>query len=446
MLLLNTLSAKNILKDYECGQSFESQNIDKYNCKTVQIRQNVETKIAKIISYKDLYQKIGIDTSLELYKSKKSQKLLNNIFINDYTLTYLIYKKVVNFKKMIDNDFKEHTSAKTNFIKEIDLGGEFIALIHIKTNSKDDYKKISKKINKKVLSFSAIASFQNILSEIEETHEIKIKNFISENISITPSNELNTFFLNVKDFERTIKGDSEPVKLYLYNDKQDSLSNILNYYYLKNNLYYIKTHPEEFTKNKTIYKYAKDYNMIEQALTYQRRKNITDQNITIDIESLPTRYDASLDIAPIIIPPFSYKIKKENIKVNYSRINKDIKFKLYLQLREEIKRKGKVIIETINLDIKENNKQIAKEENSYIRLDTFVNYPKLFFSKIDNNSIGSIEAEFIFNRYEQEKKIKGSGLIQEATCGYEIDNTNQLHFGCKKIKLKALDILFKHSK
>ena len=443
-LLVNTLSAKNILKEYQCGQNFESQNIDKYNCKTVQIPQSIVKNISKIKSYKDLYQKIGIDTSWELYKSKKSQKLLNDIFFNDYTLTYLIYKKVVNFTEILDEDLQEQNSTKNNFIKKINLGGEFIALIHIKTNSNDDYKKISKKITKKVLSYSDINTFQKIVSEIEKTHEIKIKNFISENNSITPSNDLNTVFSNAKNFEKTIKGESEPLKLYLYHDNKKSISNILDYYYHKNNLYYIKTHPKQFIKNKTLHQHAKEYDKIAQALTYQKRKNIVDQNITIDKTILLKRYDASLDIQPIIIPPFSYKIKKENIHVNYLRVDKNIKFKLLLKLREEIKRKGKVIIETIKIDIKENNHQIAKEENSLIRLDTFVNYPKLVFSKIDNNSIGSIEEEFIFDRYEQDKKIKGIGLIKEATCGYKVDTTNQIHFGCTEIKLKALDIRFKH--
>lgn len=445
LFLLSSLSAENILKNYECGQILNNTSIEKHTCKIKQVKQEVQTKISKITNYQELFKKLEIDSFLELYQSKKSQKLLNNIFINDYTLTYLIYKKVVNFKNKLEDNTGEYNSTKSNFINQIDLGGEFVALIHIKIHSKDDYKNISKKISKKILTLSNIDTFQNILSEIEKTHEIIIKNYITENITINPSNNIETLFQNIKRFEKEIKGESEPIALYYYHDKKSTLSNILDYHYHKNNLYYIKTHPQEFKITKHLLTYAKEFHNIEEALSQQRKHNTLDTNITINKETLPRRYDASLDLPPIDTVAFSYTIKNENTQVNYPRIDNNIKFKFSLKLREDITRKGKVIIETIQLNIKENEKLIAHEENSYIKLDTFVNYPKVLFSKITNNSIGSIETEFTFDRYEQGKKIKGVGLIKEAICGYKIEaSSNNIVFGCKEIKLKPLNIEFKH--
>ena len=445
ILLLNSLSASNILKKYECGQTINNTSVDKHTCKIKQIKQEVETKISKITNYQELYQKLNIFSVLELYQSKKSQNFLKNIFINDYTLTYLLYKKVVNFKNKVEDDIAEYSNIKNNFITQIDLGGEFITLIHIKTNSLDDYKNISKKINKKVLTLSNIETFKNILLEIEKSHEIKIKNYITENLSQNTSNDLKTLFQNINRFEDEIRWDNEPIAIYHFHDKKSALMHILDYYYYKNNLYYLKTHPQEFKKTKPLITYAKELNNIQEILTHKRKYNIVDSNNTINKVTLPTRYNASLDFPPVDTVAFSFTIKKENIQVNYPRINKNIKFNFSLKIREDITRKGKVIIETIHLNIKENNKVIADEENSYIKLDTFVNYPKVLFSKITNNTIGSIDTEFTFDKYEQERKIKGVGLIKEAICGYKIEESSKnIVFRCKEIKLKALNIEFKH--
>ncbi len=443
LFLLNTLSAKDILKEYTCGQSFNGEKNERYSCKTIQVKQAIDKKIIKIKDFKTLFTAIGTDSFLELYQSKKNQKLLDDIFINDYTHTFLIYKKVVNFKEVLEENLEEFNTTKEDFIKEISLGGEFIALIHIQTHSKDKYEKIRKKISNKLLTFSNIKALRKKLLEIEKNYDIKIKNYISDNLPLQPTDDINTLFNNFENFEMLIKGENTPIALKYYHDKKESLRSILNAYYLKNNLNYIKKHPQEFKISDSINKYAKKYYNVNQALVHYAKSR--DKNCTIKIPSLPARYNASLIINPIKTLPFTYSIKEENVKVDYPRIDKNIKFSFSLQIHDEIKRDAKVIIETTNLTIKSNNKIIATEKNAHIKVDTFVNYPKLLFSKINSSSLGSIEESFIFNKYEQEKKIKGFGPIKEATCGYKVSiKTNKLQFYCKEIKLKPLDITFKH--
>ncbi len=443
LLLLNTLSAKDILKEYICGQNFSRGKNKHYSCKTIQVKQAVYEKIIEIKDFKTLFTAIGTNTFAELFQSKKNQKLLNDTYINNYTHTYLIYKKVVNFKEILDEVPKGYDNTKENFIKEKSLGGEFIALIHIKTHSKDEYKRINKKISKKLLTFSKIEKFKKKLLEIELLYDIKIKNYIIDNLSLQPTDNIHTLFNNFENFEKLIKGKNTPITLKYNHDKNESLTSILDAYYLKNNLNYIKKHLQEFKISDSINEYAKKYNKVNKALEHCTMNR--DKNITIKRPSLPIRYDASLIIDSIKTPPFKYSIKEENVKARYPRIDENIKFSFSLQIREDIKRDAKVIIETINLTVKANNRIIGTEKNSHIKLDTFVNYPKLLFVKINSNNIGEIEENFIFNKYEQRKKIKGLSLIQEATCGYKVDiKTNKLQFYCKNIELKPLDITFKH--
>jgi len=441
LLLISPLTAQNIYDKFECGQGISTKDYQTFPtpiknsyCKNKRVNQNVIEKIVKIKNYQDLFQQIGIKNFYALQKSKKSKKFLQDMSLNDYTHTYLLYKKVVNFTDTLET-LNENNLTKKNFITEIKRGGEFISLIHIHTNSSNDYKRLDKTLKR---------NFITALNKVNKTHQVSIKSYTTEGLKLIPSSDLSEHMKNFKNFEKNIKGEAQTINLSTYYNSQENLEDILKNYYYKNNLHYIKTHPEEFKETNS--SYARVYHDITQTLAkIERNKNIHN-TIMIEKLQLPKRYSASLDIAPIQFPSFSYFIKNENIKKNYPRIDGTIQFNFLLHIREDIKRDGKVIIETVNATIKANNALLAKEENSHIKLDTFINYPKLYFNNIKKNNIGTIEETYTFESYSQEKKIKGTGIIKEAICGYELNPINQkLKFGCKEIKLNPLQIEFKHN-
>ena len=450
LLIVSNIYADDILKDINCGDEFNQTTFKSIptkrekNCQIIPIKQEVIQKIVKIKNYQELFSILGLKNPYRLYHDKKYKKILDDFYINDYTLTFLFYKRVTNFKNILENP-QENNNSKLNYIQEVDLGGEYVALIHIKTNSQEDYKKTAKKLTKKILSFSNIDKLQSIFTKLLQTHDLRLKEYITDNINIEKSYNLQDFFTNIKTFEHNIKYENQPITFSVTNPKYSPIHTLLKYYHIKNNLYYIKTHPKEFQIKDPLY-YAKAYDKITKKLTKMSRKNIIDENLSLPVIQFPKRYEASLEINPIHTKAFSYHIKSATILKTYPRIDEKSHFTMMLQLQLDIQRNGKVLIETIHTTIKENNKVLIKEEDSHIKLDTYVNFPKLRFSKIKKFSYGIIETTFIFDKYEKEKKVKGTGLIEEATCGYKIDKSHKIDFSCKNIVLKPLDIEFSHDK
>lgn len=447
LYLQQPISAKNYLDDLTCGHTIDlstyqisKQPLENTSCTLHKIKPIIIKKIVKIPNYQSLFKIIGIDNFYMLYHSHKGRKFLNDTDVNAYTLTYLIYKKVVNFKNSIDYVSDIQNKQKI-IIQEKEIGGEFISLIHIKTASKSDYEKIEKKLNKDILSFKHIDQLYHSLTKLSQLYPIKIKNYITENLPLYPTDNLEENIKNVKNFENIIKGEGEVIKIntgvHKYSTQLDSLTNLYN---LKNNIFYITKHSNEFKLNKPLAYYLKKYNELEQATT---KKRVQDQNLTSIVIKLPSRHRYSAEIPPIVLPKFSYKTKPKSMQGSYKRINDAITLHIFLSLKEEIRRRGKVLIETINIKTKADNKLIINETNSNIKLDTYINYPTLLMQKINNNRIGTLDIKFKLDKYKQEKNVKGRGLIKKAKCGYELIN-NKIIIHCDNIELKPLNINFKH--
>jgi hypothetical protein len=446
--LIGTLDAKNSLKDIACGEEFNTTSfatttlIDENICKTIPIKQDIKRHMVRIDNYQNLFNILDIKHKSRLYHDKRVMKILNDFYINDYTLTYLFYKKVTNFKQKVEDSFKELTIDR-DIIENVDLGGEYIGLLHIKTDAEESYQKIKKKVSKKLLQYEKLDRLKTLLTKIVPEDNIIIKEFSTEHPNLEKSTDLKSFLNNYQQFENNIIGENQPIAFHTTKVLKDDLSQLLHLYNQRNNLYYIKTHPKQFKlKDKILY--TKAFAAIEKKLRFLKRDPNSENNITTKDIVLPTRYYKNVDIPPIKIDTFSYEVKSKNIQVDYPRIKEKSYFTFNLELQLAIKRHGKVIIKQIKSSLKEDETAIAVQQESQILLDTFVNYEKLKFHKIKNYTYGTLQVKLKFDKYEQEKRIQGFGLIKEATCGYKIDHNHALKFYCKNIILKPLDIAFLH--
>ena len=392
--------------------------------------QEVEQKIVEIKSFEALLDALSIEKTFSILKHKKIKKLLSNTNINDYTVTYLIYNKVTNFKNLLLT--KE--DCNTTYINSIDIGGEFIALIHIKTNSKNTYKKIKKM----KVSWKNIDKFEKELTQYSEI--ITFKNIITADETIFPANNLKTLIQNAKTFSDDIKNHEVPYKVYLKNDtNKTSIKPYLDALQAVNNLEFIRRNPEQFSNTIEVMQ-SKD---ISKYLTNISEDKIDILNNVLKKIIYPKRHSAYTDNISTIIPSINLPTKK--IEKQYPKILEDVILSVNYDFKVQIQNSGKVVLLKWIKTVKESNKLIHKEENSKIIFDSYINFKDLKASHINGNSIGTISFNTKFDSYEKSKCLQGEGIIDSADCGYKvIDKNGTLEIGCNNIKLKRLEIKFEN--
>ena len=208
IFLLTQLNALPFERNFQIGLTYDTNtseikasSLTDFEVKTLSC-QEVEKKIVQIKNFDALLDELNIEKTFSILKHKKIKKLLSNTNINDYTVTYLIYNKVTNFKNLL----RTEEDCNATYINSIDIGGEFIALIHIKANSLNAYKKI-KKIK---VSWKNIDKFEKELTQYSEI--ITFKNIITADETIFPANNLKSLIQNAKTFSDDIKNHEVPYK------------------------------------------------------------------------------------------------------------------------------------------------------------------------------------------------------------------------------------------
>ncbi len=440
--LFTQLYALPFNEDFQIGLGFE-QNSTKikpspfidFEIKTEVYEQNIEKKIVKIRNFEHLLDEIGMEKTFSIFKSKNIKNLLSNSQINDYTHTYLIYKRVTNFKNSLQ-DGKIGKKYGDSYIDSIEIGDEFIALVHIKTNSQNEYKKIDKILDKKILNFEKADELIKRFEEISKTHIVSFKNSSSQNIK-----EL------LKDAKTINREIPYKVNLKSYKNTKIIKQTLVIKAYLKalqaqNNLKYIKRNSEQFDNKKTFINETRE--LSKTVLDIEKNSSHLTKKLKKLLETIkyPKQHLAYIDDKNIKLPLLQLQTQK--IEKMYPKISDKMEFALHYDFKLRVKNSGKVIILDWTKTIKEGEKEIQRDTNSKILLDSYINYKNLKATNIVGNSYGSLTFKTAFDSYEKSEKIKGQGIIKSANCGYKLTNSQELKMQCDDIELKELKIKFKH--
>jgi hypothetical protein len=426
-------------------KDFESKKVDK----NINIK-----KIREIKSYEELFDELDLEKNFLSYEFKITKKLLNDQHINRYTLTYLIYNRITNYQSRLFVDEPNQITIDKNFqrlygdkyINSIDFGGEYIALIHIKTNSQSDYKKIEKILNKKLLTWKHIDKFKEKIEELSSENLISYKNIIIADKSLIPSNNINDLVENAKKFAHYIQNRSIPYRTkfnsFIDNNNTNNLVPYLKAKFVSNNFDFIKRNKEQFKDDINLNSLKNIRSFLSKTEKYHCYPEKEFINSLIHVK-YPKRYKYSLIDKPIKLEPIN--LPKNIVTKKYEKISEKITLKLKYEFEIKIKNSGKVVILNWIKTIYENNNITHKEKNSKILLDSYINFRGLKALNITNNSYGALIYKTKFDSYEKNQTVTGEGIIKEANCGYTIDRIGTIDFLCKDIKLKDLNIKFKHN-
>jgi hypothetical protein len=459
LILITQLQALQYRNDFQIGLGYDSNTLElkpspfeEFDTKKENKNKNIK-KIIQIKSYEELFDELGLEKQFYSLESKIVKKLLNNQYINNYTLTYLIYNRVINYQTKlyiqepvtinIDNNFTNHYG--TSYINSIDFGGEYIALIHIKTNSVNDYKKIEKVFNKKYLSWQNIDKFMNEIKKLSSTHSITFKNIINADNIIVPANNLKNIIENAKNFSKDIHNKTTPYRVelrsYDYKKEQNDIIPYLKAKLISNNFEFIERNKDQFKKNINL----NSFKNISSFLSKTQKYNCypSDEFInSLNYVTYPKRYRYNMIKTPIKLEPIN--LAQNIILKKYKKIDDKIIFKLNYDFDIKIKNSGKIVLINWTKSVYENEKEIHREKNSKILLDGYVNYKGLKAINLTNNNFGTLTYTTKFDCFEKNETIEGQGIIENANCGYSIDNIGTINISCKNIKLKKLDIKFQH--
>jgi hypothetical protein len=310
IFLIAQLHALPFKSNFQIGLEYDANTTEikaspftNFEVKTIPF-QEVEQKIVQIKSFEALLDTLNIEKTSSVLKYKKIKKLLSNTNINDYTLTYLIYNRVTNFKSsLITNE-----DSNATYIDTIDIGGEFIALIHIKTNSVNEYEKLKKM----KFSWKDIDKFEKELDKHSES--ITFKNIITADETIFPANNLKTLIQNAKNFSKDIKNHEVPYKVHLKNDTNKTvIKPYLKALQTANNLKFIRRNPEQFSKSEDI---ATDSKNISKYITNITKKKIKTLEQVLQKINYPKRYNAYTDDICTTIPILHLASKKIEKKIS----------------------------------------------------------------------------------------------------------------------------------
>ncbi len=459
--LISQLYSLPYQEEFQIGQGVlkESYSIKNTIFKEIDIKtkhtiQTVEKKIVKINSLEQLLDELEIEKTFSIFKSKRIKKILNNSQINSYTHTFLIDLKVTNFQNLLQQKYQSKIEIDKNFkdkygdhyIISHDIGGEYIALIHIKTDSANDYKKIEKIFDKNLLNWKHIEEFEKRLQKVSQTHNITFKNIITKNHDILPATDIAELIQNAKSFAKDIKNRGIPyrvdTKSYTKNIETTKIEFIEKYLKSKqivNNLEFIRRNPEQFTdeSNLTLLTNLKKFTKKAE----KNFENMQTNNISLKFK-YPDRYYAQIPNKPIIIE--SLTLPSEKITKKYPKISDKITFTLNYKFTLTIRNRGKVVLLDWTKTLKDGTTIVHKEKNSKILLDSYINYKDLKAINLTNN-YGSITFKTKFDSYEKSKQLTGDGIIKSANCEYKVLNRDgELKIECKDIEFNGLNIKFKH--
>ncbi len=438
---LNALTYQNNFQiglgyDYNSSQVIASPFKD-FEIKTKPSHQKSIQKIVLIKNFEDLIQKLEFEQTLSNVKNKKVQKLLNDRNINNYTLTYLIYNKVTNFESLLQS---KQQDLNVTYIDSIDIGGEFIALIHIKTQSLNDYNKIKKM----KVSWKDLDKFEQKLNKLSNKHVITFKNIITADDTFFPVNNLKDLIQNAKTFTKDIKDHEVPYRVHIKNKiNQTSIKPYLNALQAVNNLEYIRRNREQFTYKQNINTPTIESKKISEQLTNLSTKTMTILKKTVDRIIYPKRHHACTNNIATNISTIN--IQSKILEKRYPKILEDVFLTVNYDFKIKIENRGSVILLNWIKTVKESDILIHQEKNSKILFDSYINFKDLKASYITGISYGNISYSTKFDSYEKNSSIQGTGIINNANCGYTIiDQSGKLEIGCKNIKIKDLEIKFKH--
>ena len=438
-----------------CGQGYDSLHgtlkespFMKIKCKLNDTKHPYFVKIKFIENYSDLFTFLDIPKNKKFFKNYWTQKLLNNQYINDYTITLAQLEEFTLYQNLCTNTLinKEqnlsHEVYGDSYIKNIDVGARHLTLYHIQTHSQNEYRSIRKKISRLLPDTDKLKKFL-----LSQNKKVIYKEYFSKELPAIPANDLNTTFIQTKYFIRTTKSNPLPYKFGLkyyqpadkaYLSVKKPISTALTLQYQLNNYIYYRRHTNEFkplqNNINTLYEQQSD---LKRNLRIIKR-SYKDLNISSNFH-LPTRYQHYANNTPL-------SLKKEQIILHtttqYKKINPTLKLKLELFTKLQIKNNHKLLRMENTLHYKlEHETQKTKKSN--IVCDTYVNYPGLRLESVKNN-FGSLEVLFDFNKYNQEKAIEGSGIIKSATCGYKLKKNGKLDIYCKDIQYRENEIKLKH--
>ena len=433
------LNALPFHEDFQIGLGFDQNSstikpspFNDYEIKTNVYKQNIEKKIVKIDNFEHLLDEIGMEKTFSIFKSKTVKQLLSNSQINDYTHTYLIYKRVANFKNSLQLEKSEIAKEyKDCYIDSIEIGDEFIALVHIKTNSLNEYEKIEKILDKKILKFERADELEKKFEEISKTHVISFKNTPTTNIKelITAANTINRdipYKVNIKNYK-----NNPLIKEYL-----KALQTL-------NNLEYIRRNSEQFVNHKTLKNQKRE--LSKYLLMIEKGSKDVSKNLQKLLKSIeyPQQHKAYIGNKNLRIPKL--QLPSITITKKYPKISDKTIFTLHYDFKLMIKNSGKVIILDWTKTLKDGKNLIQKDTNSKILLDSYINYKNLKATNIVGNNYGSLTFTTTFDSYEKNIQIKGQGIIDSADCNYKvIDENGTFEIKCDNIKLKELNIKFEH--
>ena len=469
ILISNLFSDK--IQNTDCGSGYDSlKGIIKdspFNppyCDTRSVNTEKKTLLIIINNLNELFEKIEIPKTEKFFKNYIVQKILNNPHLNRYTITILYYERQDCFETFLKN--KNIDANTTNikkygdsYIEKIKNGGKHIVLFHIPTNSGKSYTDIYKKIKKNLIT---LKTFEQYIKKLSTSNNIIIKEYFSKELEAIPTTELTEIFHQTNYFDDLIKTHPIPYQYHIKAYKlpvdqnrsnlrkylSDNLSTLFNIQYQLNNYRYFRHHADQFKPidNNTsiaLQTLSQTYTKIMHHKTKRTniyKKDLNNATISRIDQILPEQYKAYAGNEIISLPPaqLSLTIPNFNDKINPNKV-----FKIEIQSKIDIQNKGK-LARIKNIIKFHDNKLSEQKKEIKILCDTYVNYPDLKFKNISNN-YGSLLLTLPFSKYTQYQKIKGTGIIKNAICGYDLHTDKTLHVLCKDIEYTPIEISFEHN-
>ncbi len=443
ILLFPTISLANITPE-QCGLSYDTKlgNINEtrvYKCDTKSENKTI-LKTLYIENYKELFDQINIKFNQHFFDDYLVKKILNDIHVNSYTLTYMVYQEenlfttYVSSKKLLDID---------DYITSVKTGGKHIVLYHIPCQSKNIYNKIKKRLQ----SIKTIKELKQLLSKIKTTNHIIVKEFYNQKSNLIPTDRLSDSFENIDKYHQKI---NQYAKSYQYSSNtnqetyKQTINKVLSLYDYINDINYYKHHIKFFkpiskSQRKKLSSLTKEF----QQILYKTKKNINyiNENNNTKIVYKPQFYKGYIANSYINIKDKNISMSVQEKTLNKIIINPSKKIKISLESKIDIQNKEQ-ILRIKNKLIFKYNKNNHEKQNISILKDTYVDYPNMRFESLQNN-YGTLNIELTFDKYKQYKQIKGTGIIRSAICGYNIQKSSY-KIECKSIKYNKIEIKLRH--
>ena len=169
----------------------------KIKCKITNKTTSYKENIKIIKNYNELFQFINTPENKKFFDNYWTKKLLDNPYINDYTITLAVFEQYTLYQNKCLNKLSpnEQNLSKTiygdSYIKSVDAGGKHLILYHIQTHSRNEYTKLLKKLKKAVKTTHTLQTYLR-----EQESKIIYKEYFSKNLSAIPAADLNTISIS----------------------------------------------------------------------------------------------------------------------------------------------------------------------------------------------------------------------------------------------------------